>query len=220
MKDAQRPGWPFSTGVVRAQGGRGPLVRLRSLTKKDGGAWRQLRIEDENTLRPVEPTVEASWEAAHSRGQWRRTWGMLQASARRGMVIPGVIEVEGSFAGQLTLGNIQHGIVSSCWIGYWVHSQLWGRGVATAAVALGVDHAFRTVGLHRVEATVMQDNGPSRAVLAKAGFRQEGYLIRNLHINGRWQDHMLMAVTKEEVFTQKHRGVVARMVDEGLLRAL
>lgn len=170
-----------------------------------------MRLDDEVALRPVEPTVSDGWEAAHSAGQWRRTWSNLRALARQGQVVPAAIEVNGRFAGQLTLGNVQYGVVSSCWVGYWVHSPWWGQGVATAAVALGVDHAMTAMGLHRVEATVMEDNTASRHVLARVGFREEGFLRRNLHINGRWQDHVLVGVTREELFTPEHRGAVARL---------
>ncbi|MBC2682031.1 GNAT family N-acetyltransferase [Corynebacterium sp. 4HC-13] len=186
--------------------------------RKDGKLWRHYRMEDERFLRPVEPTVMGSWEAAHSAGQWRRVWSNLHFLARRGQLVPAAIEVDGQFAGQLTLGNIQYGVVSTCWIGYWVYSPFTGMGVASAAVALGVDHAMGNMGLHRVEATVMEDNSASRTVLGRAGFREEGYLQRNLHINGRWQDHILMAITREEVFTAEFKGLIPRKVRAGELQ--
>lgn len=72
-------------------------------------------------------------------------------------------------------------------------------GVATAALALGLDHCFGPVMLHRVEATVRPENAASRAVLAKVGFRQEGLLQRYLEVDKAWRDHLLMAITVEEV---------------------
>lgn len=215
MRDAQRPGWPIATMSVHTLGGAGPTVRLRSLRRQDGESWRVFRIRDEALLRPVEPTIPDDWKLAHSPLAWRRTWANLKQFARRGELVPAAIEVDGNFAGQLTLGNVQYGVVSSCWIGYWVASALQGQGVATAAVALGVDHAMRTMGLHRVEATVMEDNVASRAVLAKVGFREEGKLLRNLHINGQWQDHLLVGMTREDVEQAGHRTVVGRLIHRG-----
>ncbi|WP_459611100.1 GNAT family N-acetyltransferase [Corynebacterium urogenitale] len=200
---------------VQTLGGAGPTVRLRSLRRQDGESWRVFRIRDEALLRPVEPTIPDDWELAHSPLAWRRTWANLKQLARRGELVPAAIEVDGNFAGQLTLGNVQYGVVSSCWIGYWVVSALQGQGVATAAVALGVDHAMRPMGLHRVEATVMEDNVASRAVLAKVGFREEGKLLRNLHINGQWQDHLLVGMTREDVEQAGHRTVVGRLIHRG-----
>ena len=72
-------------------------------------------------------------------------------------------------------------------------------GVATGALALGLDHCFGPVTLHRVEATVRPENAASRAVLAKVGFREEGLLERYLDVDGAWRDHLLVAMTVEEI---------------------
>jgi ribosomal-protein-alanine N-acetyltransferase len=114
-------------------------------------------------------------------------------------MLPFVIELDGQFCGQLTIGNVTHGALRSAWIGYWVAKDVTGGGVATAALALGVDHGFGKVRLHRIEATVRPENAPSRAVLAKAGFREEGLLQRYLEVDGAWRDHLLVAVTVEEI---------------------
>jgi ribosomal-protein-alanine N-acetyltransferase len=102
-------------------------------------------------------------------------------------MLPYVIEVDGQFSGQLTIGNVTHGALRSAWIGYWVASSATGGGVATAALALGLDHCFGPVMLHRVEATVRPENAASRAVLAKVGFREEGLLRRYLEVDGAWR---------------------------------
>lgn len=136
----------------------------------------------------------------------------LRAEARRGRMLPYVIEVDGRFCGQLTIGNVTHGALRSAWIGYWVSSDVTGRGVATAAVALGVDHCFGPVALHRVEATVRPENAASRKVLAKIGFREEGLLRRYLDVDGAWRDHLLMAVTVEEA----DGSFASRLVERGL----
>jgi ribosomal-protein-alanine N-acetyltransferase len=74
-----------------------------------------------------------------------------------------------------------------------------GGGVATAALALGLDHGLGPVMLHRIEATVRPENVASRAVLAKVGFREEGLLKRYLEVDGGWRDHLLVAITAEEL---------------------
>ncbi|HIW91201.1 MAG TPA: GNAT family N-acetyltransferase [Candidatus Corynebacterium avicola] len=193
---SRHPGWPARTAAVMTSAGR---VRLRPLSRRDGALWSEYRIADEHLLRPVEPTVPGPWSESHSRAVWRANVSGLLRLASDGQVMPFAIEVDGEFAGQLTLGNIQHGVVCSCWIGYWVYSGFSGRGVATAAVALGVDHAIKHGGMHRVEATVLESNEASRRVLAKIGFREEGRLVRNLHINGQWRDHLLVGLTAEEI---------------------
>jgi ribosomal-protein-alanine N-acetyltransferase len=126
-------------------------------------------------------------------------------------MLPYVIEVDGQFSGQLTIGNVTHGALRSAWIGYWVASAVTGGGVATAALALGLDHCFGPVMLHRVEATVRPENAASRAVLAKVGFREEGLLRRYLEVDGAWRDHLLVAITVEEL----HGSAAAALVREG-----
>lgn len=189
-------------------------VRLRELRRSDGAAWRAFRIADEHLLRPVEPTVATSWEEAHSPKMWRQTYRGLKFAERQGIAMSLAIEVAGEFAGQLTLGNMQYGTIGNCWIGYWVHSRWQGRGVATAAVALGTDLAMLGLGLHRVEATVMEDNPASRRVLENTGYRVEGRLQRNLHIDGRWTDHLLVAQTVEELGP----GITHRLANQGRFR--
>ncbi|WP_418884367.1 GNAT family N-acetyltransferase [Corynebacterium meridianum] len=192
----EHPGWPETTDRVMTPDGT--LVRLRPLLRRDGGSWSAMRTEDVDILRPVEPTVAGTWERAHDRSAWWRLLLSLRTMANTGVLVPMAIECDGHFAGQLTLGNIQHGVVSDCWIGYWVSSRYTGRGVATAAVALGVDHAFDRVGVHRITATYLPANPASGRVLAINGFREEGYLVRCLHIDGDWRDHHLVALTAGE----------------------
>lgn len=114
-------------------------------------------------------------------------------------MLPMAIELNGEFCGQITVGNVMRGALRSAWIGYWVAKHATGKGVATGALALGLDHCFGPVGLHRVEATVRPENGASRAVLRRVGFREEGLLERYLDVDGAWRDHVLVAMTIEEV---------------------
>jgi ribosomal-protein-alanine N-acetyltransferase len=127
-------------------------------------------------------------------------------------MLPYVIEVDGWFCGQLTIGNVTHGALRSAWIGYWVASGVTGGGVATGALALGVDHCFGAVMLHRVEATVRPENAASRKVLSKVGFREEGLLKRYLDVDGGWRDHLLVAITSEEI----EGSATAQLVRRGL----
>lgn len=204
---APTPGWPEATRrVMLPDGGR---VRLRPLTRDDGDAWAYFRLRDERWLKPVEPTTRTPWQEAHSHPAWRNNWLNLKRLAADGAVVPLVIELDGAFAGQVTLGNIQHGAVGECWIGYWVASPHMGRGIATAACALGTDHAIERVGMHRVTATYLPYNPASGRVLAACGYREEGFLRRNLHIDGQWRDHHFVAINAEDYPTTAVQRLVA-----------
>ena len=202
------PGWPATLGPVRVAAG---TVTLRPIRQRDARDWSRLRIKNRDLLVPWEPTGVGDWGVRHRPSNWAPMCSILRSEAKRGVVLPFVIEVDGVYAGQLTVGNIQRGAVRSAWIGYWVDEDYTRKGVATAAVALGIDHCFGPAGLHRLEATVQPDNVGSRAVLTKAGFREEGLLQRYMDVNDRWRDHLLYGLTTEEV-----RGsAVAALVRDG-----
>ena len=114
-------------------------------------------------------------------------------------MLPFVIEYQGRLVGQLTVAGITWGSMCSGHVGYWVDREVAGRGVMPTAVALAVDHCFRSVGLHRIEVCIRPENGPSRRVVEKLGFREEGLRPRYLHIDGAWRDHLVFALTAEEV---------------------
>jgi len=207
--NAVHPGWPASLGPLRVPAG---VVGLRPIRMRDGAQWSRTRAAERDKLEPWEPTAELDWIARHSVSAWPSTYSGLRAEARRGRMLPYVIEVDGRFGGQLTIGNVTHGALRSAWIGYWVASEFTGGGVATGALALGVDHCFGPVMLHRVEATVRPENAASRKVLSKVGFREEGLLKRYLDVDGGWRDHLLVAITSEEI----EGSAAAQLVRRGL----
>ena len=87
-------------------------VTLRPVRATDGAQWSAARIEDQKLLQPFEPTVQGDWEAAHSPQAWRHTFHNLQVLSADRLLVPMVIDLDGEFAGQLTIGNIQYGTVS------------------------------------------------------------------------------------------------------------
>ncbi len=192
----RRSGWPAVLGPEPTAAG---ALLLRPLERGDGPAWRAIRIRDEALIAPWDASSSASWTDRHSRGMWRAHRAGLAIAARRGEALPFAIVVNGRLAGQLTIGGVHRGVLQSAWVGYWVDSGLAGRGVATTALAMATGHAFAGAGLHRLEATVAPENVASRAVLRHLRFRQEGVIERYLHVGGRWRDHVLYALTNEDV---------------------
>lgn len=83
-------------------------------------------------------------------------------------------------------------------IGYWVGIPFQGRGYATAAVARGLEIAFGEMGMEKVEACAFVGNHPSRRVLEKNGFLQEGLTRKAVLKRGRWLDEWALGITREE----------------------
>jgi RimJ/RimL family protein N-acetyltransferase len=65
-------------------------------------------------------------------------------------------------------------------IGYIINPARHRQRIATEAVSAMLDHCFGELGLHRVQAFIQPDNGASRALAEKLGFRCEGLLRDNL----------------------------------------
>ncbi|HCI02982.1 MAG: hypothetical protein CMH96_06665 [Oceanospirillaceae bacterium] len=56
-----------------------------------------------------------------------------------------------------------------------------------------LEYIFHSLGLHRIQASYMVNNHRSGRLLRHLGFLQEGLAKDYVHINGQWQDHILMA---------------------------
>ncbi|AWH96065.1 GNAT family N-acetyltransferase [Dietzia psychralcaliphila] len=205
------PGWPIEAGPLRVRAG---VVTLRPVQRRDGRDWSALRLGERDHLEPWEPTVDGQWRDNNTARAWPPIHSQLRRYARAGASLPAAIEVDGRFCGQLTVGGIVRGALHSGWIGYWVGRPFGGGGVATAALALGLDHALGPGALHRIDATVRPENTASRVVLERCGFREEGLLQRYLHVDGAWRDHLLVARTRDE----HGRGAAAALVASGFAR--
>ena len=182
------PGWP----AFLAHGD----VALRPLEAGDADAWREVRTRNGDWLKPWEATLPpGERDLAGSYGQVVRR---LRRLARQGQAMPFAIEVDGKFAGQVTVNNIVRGSAQFASIGYWLDRAVAGRGVMPTAVAMVIDHCFTTARLHRVEICIRPENTNSLRVVEKLAMREVGFAPRFLHINGEWRDHRIFAVTTEE----------------------
>jgi RimJ/RimL family protein N-acetyltransferase len=85
-----------------------------------------------------------------------------------------------------------------CEIGYWVHADARGRGLATKSTRLAVSHIFETLGVKRVTAFAAVDNTASRRVIEACGFRQYGVERYGAQVRDDWVDMALYDVTASE----------------------
>src|SRR5689334_22301872 len=203
------PGWPAVLFDPRSG------VVLRPYERADGRAWSRCRIANEAWLSVWEPTPHGgTWAELNSTGAFRLIHRELRRIAAAGEAMPFAICLRTPDAkrdrlvGQLTLGNIVRRAFCSAYAGYWVDEAVAGQGVMPTALALAVDHAFQSGGLHRIEVNIRPENKPSRRVVEKLGFREESYHPRYLHIDGGWRDHVGYAITTEDVAAEG--GLLAR----------
>jgi RimJ/RimL family protein N-acetyltransferase len=74
----------------------------------------------------------------------------------------------------------------------------WGRGYGTEATQLMLDHAFGTLGLHRIALTVFEFNERAIRAYRRCGFLVEGRARESIWRDGRWWDEIAMSVLASE----------------------
>ena len=166
----------------------------------------RLRLANEAWLSPWEPSAPVPWRERHTPAAYRAMRRAVTRRARAGTSLPFAIWYEGRLAGQVTVDNLVRGGLRSGHLGYWLDAAVAGRGVGSLAVALVCDHAFGPAGLHRLQADIRPENGPSRRLVERLGFRQEAMFRDYLDIDGAWRDHLGYALVSEDA----PGGVLAR----------
>lgn len=194
---------------MRLTSGTDPEVTLRPVAVSDAAAWRSARQRNAAWLVRWDATVPPGADPRSS--TFRALVRRLRRAARDGTTYPFAVEVNGAFAGQLTVNNIVRGSAQFASVGYWLDQEYAGRGVMPRAVAMAIDHCFTTAGLHRIEICIRPENTNSLRVVEKLDIREIGYAPLFLHIDGDWRDHRIYAITKEEV----PRGLLRRLESAG-----
>ncbi len=173
-------------------------IYLRPPRIADHAQWAELRARSEAFLRPWEPAWsddELTMPAYRRRlrGYWR--------DARAGAALPLFIFTRDTHVllGGVNLSNIRRGIAQSASVGYWIGQRHARKGYMTEALSVLTRHAFTRLELHRLEAACIPHNEASRRLLERCGFVHEGLARAYLRINGRWRDHLLFALLREDL---------------------
>lgn len=109
-----------------------------------------------------------------------------------------IITADGAPAGFLTLTGLTSRHRRASWGWYIGEASARGRGAGRAAQALGLDQAFDSFGLEKVQAEVLADNDVALKAQAAAGFRREGYLRAHVMKDGRRRDVVLLGILAHE----------------------
>ncbi len=97
------------------------------------------------------------------------------------------------------IGNIKLGPVN------WIHQcadiglligdkEYWGKGVATEAIQLVVEYAFKKLNLHKLTAGCHSTNIGSIKAFQNAGFVIEGMLKQHSFLQGRYVDAVILGL--------------------------
>ena len=77
-------------------------------------------------------------------------------------------------------------------------SDAWGQGYGTEATQLMLDHAFGTLGLHRIALFVFEFNERAVRAYQRCGFVVEGRARESIWRDGRWWDELAMSVLQSD----------------------
>lgn len=185
---------PLTTRLVT------PRLLLRPPRTNDVAEVRRLLRANDEHLKPWNPApppgedptsiTEVSKAVLRQRRDWKRGAGfVLMVSTRQDPA---------RFIGKIALNGVMRGAMYGAYLGYWMDRECQGQGLATEGIRAVLDFAFGTASLHRIQAAIMPRNERSLRVIAKLGFRREGYAERYLQIAGQWEDHVIFAKTREE----------------------
>jgi [ribosomal protein S5]-alanine N-acetyltransferase len=111
-------------------------------------------------------------------------------------------DTPGELVAFCSLSQVFRGPFQNAYAGWRVSTPHCGNGFGQESVRAMLDIAFDSsplgLGLHRVQANVIPTNEASLKLARAVGFREEGYALRYLEIDGRYQDHVMFAKLADE----------------------
>ena len=173
----------------------GKRVLLRRPVPKDEAEFLALLRASETFLRPWEPRPPPGLKPA-SPELFRRMLNARRDDRHEKLLV--CRREDGAIVGYMGINEIIMGPFQSAFLGYWIGAPYARRGHMAEALQLTLRHAFRTLKLHRVDASIIPRNKASKALVKRAGFTREGLSRRYLKIAGRWQDHERWALLRED----------------------
>jgi len=167
-------------------------VRLRELTALDVpivNAWRQDREITDNLVgafRYCNLEADEEWFGRYMRAR--------DCNVRLGIVLT----EEERLIGVTYLLGID-----------WIHrtaelgtligdKTLWGKGYGSMAERMSLEHAFMDLNLNRVFARIISSNVRAMKAAEKGGFVKEGIQRQHVFKNGRYEDLVMMGITRAE----------------------
>ena len=182
------------SGMTRIAGRR---VFLRAPSMDDWADWAVLRARSRAFLTPWEPTwPEDSLSRDHFRRRLRQQIREWRAGEAYGLFV--FTNDFRRLVGGINLSNVRRGVAQAAAVGYWMGQPYAGQGLMTDALRATLPFAFDELRLHRLEAACLPHNEPSKGVLTKVGFHEEGLARQYLRINGQWADHLLFALLRAD----------------------
>lgn len=108
-----------------------------------------------------------------------------------------VIEVDGKFAGAISVTFNQDIYCYCCEIGYWLGQPYWNKGIMKKSVKLMTDYIFKTYNINIITAKTFSTNTSSKKVLLANNFKELVVLKNHAFKNNQFCDLTLFELTRE-----------------------
>ncbi len=179
-------------------------VELRAPHYSDFEQWRDLRDNSKAFLELWEPKRGNDFfkrDAFNNRVKWAKKSGKADQAYQFF-----IFDKFQTLLGSITVENIRKGPSNAATLGYWLGKQHTGKGFMKEAVLTIVDFSFINLNISRLEAATLPENRSSRGLLEKVGFKYEGVGQSYLQINGRWRNHILYGLLRNDRRGQVREG--------------
>ncbi len=134
--------------------------------------------------------------APRDKAGWKRYLARLKRGSEAGFLVKR--KQDDVLCGVVNLNVITYEALCSAYVSYFGVSGLAEKGYMKEGLLLVIRHAFKELGLHRLEANIQPENLASVALAQSAGFRYEGFSPRYLKIGGKWCDHERWTVLADD----------------------
>jgi RimJ/RimL family protein N-acetyltransferase len=167
----------------------------------DGVTLRPLGFADIERLYAwhIDGTVDrySGWTRRRARETYESEWVKRILEPPADAVFFGIVW-DGVLVGRLELAKIDRTDRHAA-IGVILGDQTaWGKGIATTALRIALDYAFRVENLERVYAHVFGFNERSQRLMTRVGFVHEGVLRQHEVHLGERQDRHIYGMLKDE----------------------
>lgn len=154
---------------------------------------RHARLEDAHDLHAVfsdEATMRWWSTLPHQTLAETEAWLKGMIAGNRAGAPDFVIEWQGRAIGKAGFWKLPD-------VGYILHPDAWGQGLAHEAVGAALDHVFHEGLTELATADVDPANQASKRLLERLGFERTGSAERTWNIGGIWKDSLYYALTRD-----------------------
>ncbi|RPD38433.1 GNAT family N-acetyltransferase [Chitinophaga barathri] len=168
-------------------------IILRQLQPENAPSLFQLISRSRKTLRKYLPWVDYNTTEDHS----LRFIELMKRKAEEQDAIAFGMWYNDVLCGVIDLHDWDHAL-QRAEIGYWITTDMQGKGIVTASCKTLISYAFAALRLNKVEIRFVLQNEKSAQIPIKLGFAKEGILRQSAKLHGQYVDMVVMGMLRKD----------------------